>query len=721
VKSRRYKLFEAAERLRLSSEALARMMKELGFKERGYTSYISQEEFDAVKTKLGDEKQKIKQSMKKTSAPKPRSPRRKPKKRDEEAIQKAVKKTLAKMDHKRPKKKKSYAKPSRKTRRALQRKKEETSYLEHQQHKPRPKAAKQAVVSAFMSVSELAHEFEVPPAEIIKRCVEMGVFVTINQRLDMDTISILAEEFGVTLTVEEEPALVVEEAEDENFEKHPRPPVAVVLGHVDHGKTTLLDYIRKSRVAAGEAGKITQRIGAYTAEIKDFKIVFLDTPGHEAFTAMRARGASVADIAVLVVAADDGIKPQTIEAIDHAKAAGLPIIVAITKSDLATANPDNVKTQLTQHSIVVEDFGGDVIAIPVSGVKGDGVDDLLDAIHITSMELHLEAPYEGRAKGIVVESKLDKTKGTITTIIVEKGTLHKGDPYICGDWSGRVREMTNEIGKRLAEATPGTPVQVLGVGGIVEPGETFEIVESETSARELARRRKLMRRERTLASSSKLSLEAIQQQIQSGAIKELKIVLKGDVFGSVEALTSSLEELTLDEVKVKVIHSGVGAISVTDVNLAEASGAVIVGFHVAAHADARNKARREGLEIRTYEVIYDVIDDVRAAMLGMLDPEEEELILGRGEIRQVFKVSKVGTIAGSYITEGKVTRDASIRVFRGNEQLVESRIASLQRFDKHVKEVEAGYECGLRIADFDELQEGDTMEFFTIVKRERAQ
>lgn len=465
---------------------------------------------------------------------------------------------------------------------------------------------------------------------------------------------------------------------------------------------------------------ITQRIGAYTAQIKDFKIVFMDTPGHEAFTAMRARGASVADIAVLVVAADDGIKPQTIEAIDHAKAADLPIIVAITKSDLKTADPDKVKSQLTEHNILAEEYGGNTIVVPVSGITGDAVDDLLDAIQVTAMELDLKAPYEGRAKGVVVEAKLDTSKGTITTIIVKRGTLHRTDLYICGEWSGRVREMTDENGKRLTEATPGTPAQVLGVGGIVEPGETFEVVASERDARELAQRRKLMRRERTLASSSKLSLEAIQQQIQEGNVKELRIVLKGDVYGSVEALTSSFEGLSIEEVKVGVIHAGVGAINVNDVNLAEASEAVIIGFHVTAHADARAQAKREGIEIRTYKVIYDAIDDVRAAMLGMLEPEEEVVELGRAEVRQVFRVSKVGTVAGSYITEGKVTRDAKVRVYRGNDQLTESEITSLQRFEKSVKEVEAGYECGIRISEWDDLEEGDTLEFYTIVKRERT-
>lgn len=714
--SRKIKLFKAAENLRLSSEALGRMMKELGFKERGYTSYITQEEFEAVKAKLREEKQKIKRSMKKTKpSKKPSAAQRKTRKLSEEDVQKAIKQTLAKMEHKRPKKRGKRARPARKVRR------EEERLKIFEQPRETPYVAREATVSEFMSVAELAHVFGVSPADIVKRCVEMGVFITINERLDMDTISVLAEEFNVKITVEEEPTLKEpkgKEAEETLEERH-RPPVVVVLGHVDHGKTTLLDYIRETRVASQEAGRITQRIGAYTAQIKDFHIVFLDTPGHEAFTAMRARGASVADIAILVVAADDGIKPQTVEAIDHAQAADLPIIVAITKSDLATADPEKVKSQLTKHSIVAEEYGGKTIVVPVSGTTGDGVDDLLDAIQVTAIELDLKAPYGGRARGVVVESKLDRSKGTITTIIVEAGTLHRGGPYICGEWSGRVREMTDEGGKRLNEATPGTPVQVLGVGGIAEPGETLEVVASEHDARELAQRRKLMRRERTLAASSKLSLEAIQEQIQSGDVKELRIVLKGDVYGSVEALTSSLEELSIEKVKVKVIHAGVGAMNVNDVNLAEASGAVIIGFHVAAHADARGQAKHEGIEIRTYKVIYDAIDDVRAAMLGMLEPEEEEVSLGRAEVRQVFKVSKVGTIAGSYVTEGKVTRNAKVRVYRGNDQLTESEVDSLQRFEKQAKEVEAGYECGIKIAEWDEVEEGDVLEFYTVVQRVR--
>jgi len=713
VASRKLKLFEAAEELKLSSEALGRMMKGLGFKERGYTSYITPEEFEAVKTRLREEKQKIKRSMKKSKPAKRPPSVRKPRRLSEEAVQKAIKQTLARMDHKRPKKRGGKRpRPARKIRRA----EEQTKIFEQAKEPARP--LREATVSEYMSVSELAHAFGVPPAEIVKRCVQMGVFVTINQRLDMDTISILAEEFNVKIEVEEEPVLRGIE-EEESLDVKTRPPVVVVLGHVDHGKTTLLDYIRETRVAAQEAGKITQRIGAYTARIKDFKIVFLDTPGHEAFTAMRARGASVADIALLVVAADDGIKPQTIEAINHAKAADLPIIVTITKMDLETADPDKVKSQLTEHNIVVEEYGGNTIAVPVSGVTGEGADDLLDAIQVTAMELNLKAPYDGKAKGVVVESKLDTSKGTITTIIVNRGTLHRTDPYICGEWCGRVREMTDESGKRLAEASPGTPVQVLGIGGIVEPGETFEVVASERNARELAQRRKLMRRERTLAASSKLSLEAIQQQIQEGRVKELRIVLKGDVYGSVEALTSSFEGLSIDEVKVKVIHAGVGAINVTDVNLAEASGAVIIGFHVTAHADARDQAKREGIEIRNYNVIYDAIDDIRAAMLGMLEPEEEEVSLGRAEVRQVFRVSRIGTVAGSYVTEGKVTRDAKVRVYRGNNQLTESEIASLQRFEKSVKEVEAGYECGIRIAEWDDLEENDILEFYTVIQRAR--
>lgn len=714
MKSRQLKVFEAAERLRLSSEALARMMKELGFKERGYTSYITPEEFDAVKARLRDEKQKIKQSMQRKPSTK-RPAAKRPRAMAEQEIQRAVKETLARMDHKHTKKKpgKRPARPARKFRRE----EEQLKVFEPRRETPYSNI-REATVSDFMSVSEIAHTFDVPPAEIIKRCVAMGVFVTINERLSLETISILAEDFGIKTKIEAEPALE-SEVETEEFEEKTRPPVVVIMGHVDHGKTTLLDYIRKSRLAAQEAGRITQSIGAYTAQAKGFQIVFLDTPGHEAFTAMRARGASVADIAILVVAADDGIKPQTIEAINHAKAADLPIIVAITKSDLATADSDKVKSQLTQHSIVVEDFGGKTIAVEVSGVTGQGIDDLLDAIQVTSMELNLMAPFEGRARGVVIESRLDRSKGTITTIIIEKGTLERGDPYICGDWSGRVREMTDELGKRLERATPGTPVQVLGVGGITEPGETFEVVESERAARELAQRRQLMRRERTLASSSRLSLESIQEQIQTGDVKELKIVLKGDVYGSVEALTSSLEGLSMDEVRVRVIHSGVGPINITDVNLAEASGAVIIGFHVTVHADARSRATDIGIEIRTYRVIYDAIDDVRAAMLGMLEPVEEEVILGHAEVRQVFKIPKVGTVAGSYVLDGKVTRDSKARVYRGNDQLTETGLASLQRFEKSAKEVEQGFECGIRLEGWDDLKPADRFEFFKIVERER--
>ncbi len=695
---KKLKLFQAARKLKLSSSALIKLMEELGLGKKSSHSYISEEEFNIVKNKLLEEKRRIKQSLKKRGG----KPRKEEKaKIDEKEIEKSLQRTLMMMER-------------RKIRKKPPTKKVEPSEVEEDKEKK-----KKIKVIPYMSVAELAHVLDVAPSEIIKRCLEMGTFATINQRLDMDTIEVLLESFGYEVEKEEEIKIEEQEQEEKKLVKQRRPPVVVILGHVDHGKTTLLDYIRKTNIAAKEYGRITQRIGAYTAQIGDFKIVFLDTPGHEAFTAMRTRGAQVADIAVLVVAADDGVKPQTVEAIDHAKAANLPLIVAITKIDLPNANPSLVKSQLAEKGVVVEDFGGDVIAVEVSGITGEGVPDLLDAIQLKAMELPLETPFEGKAKGTVIEAKLDKRRGNIATILIYKGELKRGDPFVCGEYAGKVREIFDENGKRVDVVKPGMPVQILGLPGVPEPGETFETVSSENIAKEIAKKRELLKRERILKEKQKLSLQAFQEAIQKGEVKELKLIIKGDVYGSVEALQKSLEDLSIEDVRVSVIHTGIGAINVSDVNLAKASGAVIIGFHVTPLADARELAEKEGVEIRTYKLIYDVIDDVRAAMVGLLEPEKEEVPIGKAEVRKVFKISKVGIVAGCYVLEGKVEKDAKVRVYRGKEEIADTEIESLKRFDKSVSEVEAGYECGIKLLNFDNVAEGDILSFYRIVEKKR--
>ncbi|HDQ99719.1 MAG TPA: translation initiation factor IF-2 [candidate division WOR-3 bacterium] len=483
----------------------------------------------------------------------------------------------------------------------------------------------------------------------------------------------------------------------------------------------LLDYIRKTNVVEQEAGRITQHTGAYVAYYDDKPLVFLDTPGHEAFTAMRARGAQITDIAVLVVAADDGVMPQTREAIDHARAAGIPLIVAVTKTDLANSNPDRVKAQLAQHGVAVEGYGGDALCVETSAMTGEGIDALLDALAVKALELDLKAPYDGPAQGVVIEARVDRGRGSIATILIQEGTLRRGDPFVAAEYHGRVRDMFDENFKRLDEAPPSIPVQVLGFSGLPQAGDRFDVAEDERTARDIAQRRYLARRDMILASTrSRVTLESFQEQIAEGQTRELRIVLKADVSGSAEALRDSLEGLSLDEVKVRVIHTGVGPITRSDVLLAEASVAVIVGFHIKALPDAKVLADRDGIEIRTYRIIYTAIDDIRAAMLGLLEPEEREVELGRAEVRKVFRLPRQDAIAGSYIVSGKANRDALVRVFRDDKEIAVTRVSSLRRFKDDVKEVDTGYECGIGLADAQDIDEGDILQFYTIEQVSRA-
>ena len=566
-----------------------------------------------------------------------------------------------------------------------------------------------------ITVGELATRLKQNAAKVVAKFMQMGEMHAISDVVDFDTAALIAEEFHAK--VEHEVHVSIEERlfvqeEDNAADLVERPPVVVVMGHVDHGKTSILDAIRKTNVTKGEAGGITQAIGAYQVKSNDSVITFLDTPGHEAFTSMRARGANMTDIAVLVVAADDGIMPQTIESINHAKAANVKLIVAINKMDKPTANPERVKEQLTKYEIVPEDWGGDVACIPVSAVTGMGISDLLERIALEAEVMELKANPSRRGKGAVVEARLDKGQGPIATLLVQNGTLHKGDCLIAGTAVGRVRTMRNDKGQEITEAGPSTPVEITGLTEVPEAGELFEAVEDERLARELADKRTAEAKEKQFAAYTKVTLDNLFDQMAANDMKELPIIVKADVQGSAEAVKQSLEKISNDEVRVRVIHAGVGAISKSDVSLADASNAIIIGFNVRPDAVAKAEAEQTGVEMRMYRVIYDAINDVSDAMKGMLAPKVREVALGEAQVRQVYKISSVGTVAGCRVTDGKITRDAQLRLVRDGIVICEDSIASLKRFKDDAKEVAEGYECGITLAKFQDIKEGDVFECF---------
>lgn len=572
-------------------------------------------------------------------------------------------------------------------------------------------------------MQELALKMHKGPAELIKKLMQLGVLATINQEIDTDTAGILAGEFGyeieVKLPVDME-AVLMQEPEEDPGKLQSRPCVVTVMGHVDHGKTSLLDAIRETNVIATEAGGITQHIGAYQVEHNGKKITFIDTPGHEAFTAMRARGAQVTDIAILVVAAEDGVMPQTVEAINHAKEAKVPIIVAINKMDKPGANPDRVKQELTEHGLVAEEWGGETICANVSALKKEGLKELIEMILLVAEIGELKANPNRPAKGTVIEAELDKGRGPVATVLVQNGSLSIGDTIIAGPAFGRVRAMMDDKGRRIKKAGPSTPVEVLGFSEVPSAGDIFIVVEDEKLARNIVSRRLTRKREEEMKTTTRISLEDLFKHIQEGQIKELGIIVKADVQGSVEALRQALERLNTGEVKVNIIHGGVGAIRENDVMLASASNAIIIGFNVRPDVNARKAAENEKVEVRLYRVIYDAINDVKAAMSGLLDPEYREVTLGRAEIRKIFRASKIGTIAGCYVLEGKLERDAGVRVVRDGIVIHEGKLDSLKRFKDDVKEVVQGYECGLAVEKFNEILEGDIIEAFTIetIKRQ---
>ncbi len=573
-----------------------------------------------------------------------------------------------------------------------------------------------------ITVGELASRMKKTAGEVIKLLMKNGIMAGINQTIDADTAEFVAEEMGckvereVTVTIEER---LIEDHEDTAEELVTRAPVVVVMGHVDHGKTSTLDAIRKTSVTAGEAGGITQHIGAYTVDVNGNMVTFLDTPGHAAFTSMRARGAKSTDIAILVVAADDGIMPQTIESINHAKAAEVPIIVAINKMDKPTANPDRIKEQLTKYDLIPEEWGGDTVIVPISAKTGMGLDDLLEMVILTAEVQELKANPNRRAKGTVIEARLDKNRGPIATLLVQNGTLNQGDIVIAGTAVGRVRVMTNDKGRTVKAAGPSVPVEITGLAEVPAPGDEFNAVIDERMARELVEQRKQAQKDAAANAMSKVTLDNLFARMQEGQMKELPLIVKADVQGSAEALKASLEKISNEEVRVKVIHTGVGAINESDILLASTAGAIIVGFNVRPDSGAQASAQRTAVDMRFYRVIYDAIDEIQAAMEGMLAPKFEEVVIGHAEVRQTYKVSAIGTVCGCMVKDGKITRDAQVRVLRDNIVIHEGEVGSLQRFKDAVKEVTAGYECGMSIAKFNDLKEGDVFECFAMEEIKR--
>lgn len=631
---------------------------------------------------------------------------------DEEEVQEAIRKTLAAMDDSGP------------SLRAMARKKRKRERIEEEMRKAEQKELDKSSLQVieYITVGELANLMNVPTNELIQKCIELGIMVSINRRLEADLITVLADEYGFDVVFQEEFAEDVVETEEDNPEHlEPRAPIVTIMGHVDHGKTTLLDFIRKTNVVAGESGGITQHIGAYEVMLDTGKtITFLDTPGHEAFTAMRARGAQLTDIVVLVVAADDNVMPQTIEAINHAQAAGVPIIVAINKIDKPNSNTDKVRQQLSERNVLVEEWGGKYQSVEISAKQGLNIDQLLEKIILEAEVLDLKADSQKRSQGVVIEAELDRGKGIVATVLVQSGTLRVGDPFISGIHSGRVRAMYDERDNRIDSAPPSRPIQLTGFDGMPKVGDRFIVLETEGQAREIALKRQQLKREQDLRQIRHVTLDDISKSILTGEVKELSIIVKGDVDGSVEALSESLVKLSNDEVKINVIHKGVGAINDADVLLAAASQAIIVGFHVRPLTSTRKLAETENVEIRLYSVIYDAINEVKSALEGLLAPEIKEEILGVVEVRETFKVPKIGTVAGCYVQEGKMTRNAKVRLIRDGIVIYEGTLSSLKRFKDDVREVDSGYECGVGIAGYNDIKVGDSIEAFKFVEQKRT-
>ncbi|MCZ7609416.1 MAG: translation initiation factor IF-2 [Ignavibacterium sp.] len=631
---------------------------------------------------------------------------------DEKDVKAAIKQTMLSMDDTVLTNRAAVRKKKRKEREAEEERLQEQKYLD----------SKVLRVNEFIAVSELANLMEVPVGEVISKCIGLGLMVSINQRLDVETITLVADEFGFEVEFQKEyTADILKDVEDDEEDLKPRPPVVTIMGHVDHGKTSLLDYIRRTNVVAGESGGITQHIGAYRVDRGDGKqITFLDTPGHEAFTAMRARGAQLTDIVVLVVAADDAVMPQTVEALNHAQAAGVPIIIAINKIDKPSANPDRIKQQLADRNVLVEDWGGKYQCVQLSAKTGLNVDVLFEKILLEAELLDLKANPDRLARGAVVEAELDKGRGITATILVQKGTLRVGDPFVAGIHYGKVRAMFDERGNKVSEAAPSVSVLVLGFEGAPQAGDTFIVLDSEREAREISLKRQQLKREQDQKQVHHITLDEIAKQISVGGVKELALIVKGDVDGSIEALSDSLMKLSNQEVVVRVIHKGVGGISESDVLLAAASNAIIIGFHVRPNINARKLAENQKVDIRLYSIIYDAINEVKSALEGLLSPVISEEVTATVEVRDTFKVPKSGTVAGCYVLDGKIARSNKIRLIRDGIVIHEGSIGNLRRFKDDVREVDAGYECGLNIDNYNDVKVGDIIEAFKLVETKKT-
>ncbi|HHV56163.1 MAG TPA: translation initiation factor IF-2 [Firmicutes bacterium] len=681
------RVYELAKELKVSSKDLMELLAEMGIQVRNHMSALEDEAVERVRDALGGDDA-------------PAAPDVTAELEVEVEEEEIPRKALEKKG--RPKGKDGRPK------RARQRKREERRPEEE-------KAPKEVELPPQLTVQELATRLGKPGSQIVKLLFADGIMAGLNQSIEFSTAAQVAQKLGVTVTrAQLEPEAAPAQEEDRPEDLRERPPVVTVMGHVDHGKTSLLDAIRHTRVTEQEAGGITQHIGASVVEHKGRRIVFLDTPGHEAFTAMRARGAQATDIAVLVVAADDGVMPQTVEAINHAKAAGVPIIVAINKMDKPGARPDLVKQQLTEYGLVAEEWGGDTICLPVSAVKKQGIEDLLEMILLVADMQELKANPNRPATGIIIEAELDRGRGPVATVLVQRGTLRVGDAVVAGTAAGRVRAMMNDKGQRVKAARPSEPVAVLGFAEVPQAGDLLKVVSDEKTARALADRERDRLREKELTAHPHLTLDELYQRIQEGEVKELNLVIKADVQGSVEAVRQALEKLSNPEVKVNVIHGGVGAITETDVMLAAASSAIIIGFNVRPEGKAAQSAEEQKVDIRLYRIIYDAIDDIKAAMQGLLAPKLREVALGSAEVRAVFHVPKVGTVAGCYVRDGRFSRDAQVRLVRDGVVVYEGKVASLRRFKDDVREVAAGYECGITLVNFQDFKEGDTLEAFAI-------
>lgn len=711
---KKMRVYEYAKEKNLQSKEIIEKLKKLNIEVTNHMSVITE---DDIKKLEGSKQETTKQEApKQDNAKKPVNSSKKGESEKDHSEKKTSKKPVKKQEEQ------TKNTPQNRNDKKRNKKNNQTSNFVEKKETVKSMPTK-ITFSGSITVGELAKKLHKEPSEIIKKLMFLGVMATINQELDKESIELIAGDFGVE--VEEEIILEVTdferyEEDDDPKDLKERPPVVTIMGHVDHGKTTLLDSIRHTKVTAGEAGGITQHIGAYQVDVNGKRITFLDTPGHAAFTTMRARGAQVTDITILVVAADDGVMPQTVEAINHAKAAKVPIIVAVNKMDKEGANPDRVMQELTEHGLVSEAWGGDTIFVHLSALKGEGIDDLLEMILLVAEVEEYKANPRAYARGTVVEAELDKGRGAVATLLVQSGTLHVGDPIVVGNTYGRVRAMVNDLGRRVKVAGPSAPVEITGLSDVPQAGDQFLVFKDEKTARSVGEARAIKQREAQRSENSRVSLDDLFNQIQQGEIKEINVIIKGDVQGSVEAMKGSLEKIDVEGVKVNIIHTGVGAITESDIILASASNAIVIGFNVRPDVNAKRTADSEKVDVRLHRIIYNAIDEIEAAMKGMLDPEFEEKVIGQVEIRTTFKVSKVGTIAGCYVTDGKVTRDSTVRLIRDGIVIYEGKIDALKRFKDDAKEVAQGYECGITLEKFNDIKEGDIIEAYVMEEIKRS-